>query len=573
MNNNEQDELSDEQSDEEFQAEHEHQLALGNEIEDDHVGRLGDRLSAEYALPFPNPIRIEVLQAHIREAFEQLQDQGTADCMLVDGVVGEADERRNGADEGVAPMPDMAQQMIDRLRNEADERRAAEEAANAEAQNAVRRARQGEAARLAAGGLPLEDAGDSDRSIDSEDASSVDEYHTHLDDPPNLERAPDSRICQYCCDDVEDIEESGGAWCDNFGGICGDCVVRIFDEASTKENKYPAKYRGHRLRTETYRDMLPDEVLKRYLKVKESRTTFPYLRIWCHEQYLGAVELDAADNIRCTAACPIEDCGKIFCKRCKKELANEAEAATHLNCEFDMEAARKARDAPFKGLIRGKDVQFCPRCWRADALKEACNHMTCECGGQYCFPCGKQTRPGEQHWGVSGGCRTYPNDAMPPPLPGVPAMPDPNVVIGEDDKGNHGDDADAVAEQDRPLTGLDLLAAAAERMRNEDIMRDAARLEQRRAEAFANDQGPRLQVGGLRLPGHAPLANLPPPARAGRDMREWQRVAMMLEAAGTAGDLYQARMIRRALANGQDPEELPPPGAVDDEDVEMEDAE
>ncbi|OQN96233.1 hypothetical protein B0A48_17795 [Cryoendolithus antarcticus] len=302
MNNNEHDELSDEQSDEEFQAEHEHQLALGNEIEDDHIGRLENRLTAEYAMPFPNPIRIEVLQARLREAFEQLQDPGTADRIFVDGVVGEADERRNGADEGVVPMPDMAQQMIDRLRNEAEARRAAEEAANAEAQNAVRRARQGEAARLAAGGLPLDDSDDSDRSIDSEDASSVDEYHTHLDDPPNLETPPDPEICQYCCDDIADFDESGGFWCDNFGGICGDCVVRVFDEASTNENKYPAKYRGHRLRTETYRDMLPREVLKRYLEVKESRTTFPYLRIWCHEQYLGAVELGAAANIRYTAA-------------------------------------------------------------------------------------------------------------------------------------------------------------------------------------------------------------------------------------------------------------------------------
>ncbi|KAK6443165.1 hypothetical protein LTR95_000682 [Oleoguttula sp. CCFEE 5521] len=568
MNNNEHDELPVEQSEEEFEAQHERQLALGNQMDDDHIGRLGDRLTAEYALPFPNPIRIEVLQAHLREAFEQLQDPGTADRMLVDGVVGEADERRNGVDEGVAPMPDMAQQMIVRLRNEAETTRAAEEAANAEAQNVVRRVRQGEAARLAAGGLPHEDSDDSDRSIDSEDASSVDEYFTHLDDAPNLETAPDPKICQYCCDNVDDIDESGGAWCDNFGGICGDCVIRVFDEASTKENKYPAKYRGHRLRTVTYRDTLPEEILKRYLEVKESRTTFPYLRIWCHEQYLGAVELGASANSRYTAACPTEDCDKIFCRRCKKELADEAVAVTHLNCEFDMDAARVARDAPFEGQTRGADYQFCPRCWRADAHRDACNHMTCECGGQYCFPCGKQTRPGEQHWGVPGGCRQYPNDAMPPPLPGAPARLDPDVMMGGHDQESSNDGDATVAGQDHPLTGLDLLAAAAERVRNEDIMRDAARLEQRRAEAFANGQGPRPQVGGLRLPGRAPLDDLPPPARAGRDMREWQRIVTMLEAAGTAGDLHQASMIRRALANGQDPGELPPPNAVDDEDAE-----
>jgi hypothetical protein len=60
-----------------------------------------------------------------------------------------------------------------------------------------------------------------------------------------------------------------------------------------------------------------------------------------------------------------------------------------------------------EGLVRGVDYQICPRCKSCVGLEDGCNHMSCLCGGSFCFLCGEVAFDnGSWHWN-EGGCPRY----------------------------------------------------------------------------------------------------------------------------------------------------------------------
>jgi hypothetical protein len=74
----------------------------------------------------------------------------------------------------------------------------------------------------------------------------------------------------------------------------------------------------------------------------------------------------------------------------------------------EITARRKAAwvESP-EGLTRGVDYQVCPRCKSCVGLEDGCNHISCLCGGSFCFLCGDVAfDDGSGHWDV-GGCPRY----------------------------------------------------------------------------------------------------------------------------------------------------------------------
>ena len=76
-------------------------------------------------------------------------------------------------------------------------------------------------------------------------------------------------------------------------------------------------------------------------------------------------------------------CASEICSKCSKVLVKQE---CH-DCELD------AEDDPFRGLIRGRDYQQCPKssCQIKIALRDGCNHMRCSfCRTSFCFICGQE---------------------------------------------------------------------------------------------------------------------------------------------------------------------------------------
>jgi hypothetical protein len=91
------------------------------------------------------------------------------------------------------------------------------------------------------------------------------------------------------------------------------------------------------------------------------------------------------------AICESDNCGKVTCVTCKALVEDGIE--DHI-CEVQEDERR------FKEAVHEQGYKECFVCGRTVELTEACNHITCECGHNFCYVCGKD-------WSGMHGCPQY----------------------------------------------------------------------------------------------------------------------------------------------------------------------
>lgn len=94
------------------------------------------------------------------------------------------------------------------------------------------------------------------------------------------------------------------------------------------------------------------------------------------------------------------NCSTEVCSKCSKVLSK---TRVH-DCELD------ADDDPFRGLVRGRDYQQCPKssCQIKISLMDGCNFMRCKyCQTGFCFVCGEEVSHRSGHWKVGNPCPRF----------------------------------------------------------------------------------------------------------------------------------------------------------------------
>ncbi len=81
------------------------------------------------------------------------------------------------------------------------------------------------------------------------------------------------------------------------------------------------------------------------------------------------------------------------CPGCSTSLCPNCKTASHrgLSCAAYMalpEEQRSTIDAPFFEMARLEGLARCNQCRAVVQLAEGCNHITCPCRYQFCYPCG-----------------------------------------------------------------------------------------------------------------------------------------------------------------------------------------
>ncbi|KAL8158520.1 hypothetical protein V2J09_000057 [Rumex salicifolius] len=86
-------------------------------------------------------------------------------------------------------------------------------------------------------------------------------------------------------------------------------------------------------------------------------------------------------------ACRCMKCHSVFCIRCKVTWHS------NMSCEaFNIRDSiwnSRSDDARLKSLARDKKWRICPRCSHLIELAHGCNHISCRCGHQFCYACGR----------------------------------------------------------------------------------------------------------------------------------------------------------------------------------------
>jgi hypothetical protein len=198
--------------------------------------------------------------------------------------------------------------------------------------------------------------------------------------------------CYVCTDNVCHAKvlqlHCGDHW------LCHDCIADPFELAISHESHYPPRCCDNTgpLRIEDFEHLLA--ISKPDLAVRYSAKKFEYGMDKRFRRYCGAegcktflnpqsYEIDEKHKLT-TADCP--SCNQTTCVFCTKAVSK---AMTH-GCDFVLTKVNKdySAEARFK---------YCPFCERPGLLDEGCNHVTCECGEEWCFICIRKWNGGYDH--------------------------------------------------------------------------------------------------------------------------------------------------------------------------------
>ncbi|TLD35863.1 hypothetical protein E2P81_ATG02166 [Venturia nashicola] len=198
--------------------------------------------------------------------------------------------------------------------------------------------------------------------------------------------------CYICTDDVcySKVLQLG---CEEHW-ICRDCIADPFEQAIQQESCYPPKccdLTGP-LRIEEFAHLLaishPDLAARYDAKLQEYHIDRRFRR-YCGSDdckaFLNPESYERDDeNKTSTADCPT--CNRSTCVFCTKIVFK----ATSHECESTVLKLNKdySAEARFK---------YCPFCERPGLLNEACNHVTCDCGEEWCFICLRKWSGGYDH--------------------------------------------------------------------------------------------------------------------------------------------------------------------------------
>jgi IBR domain, a half RING-finger domain len=176
--------------------------------------------------------------------------------------------------------------------------------------------------------------------------------------------------------------------------ICHNCIADPFELAIQHESHYPPKccdYTGP-LRIEDFEHLLaishPDLAIRYTSKVQEYHMDKRFRRYCGAEDcdtFLNPDSYDRDEEHNLTTAdcltCNRTTC--IFCTKIVfKAMLHECESALiKLNKDYSEEARFK----------------YCPYCECPGLLDEGCNHVTCECGEEWCFVCIRKWNGGHGH--------------------------------------------------------------------------------------------------------------------------------------------------------------------------------
>ena len=188
---------------------------------------------------------------------------------------------------------------------------------------------------------------------------------------------PEVRIVKHLC--VACLEQPSPFQrvrvpCQHF--YCWDCIYELVLASLRGGGIFPARCCGRPVMSANVRAMLSSNTVEQYdLKALETRTQD---RTNCHvKSCLAFIPLNAINGKTDIATCPL--CRNSTCTTCKGPT-HEGVCPQDTGKQQVLEAAKKA------------GWQRCFSCGQVVERQIGCIHMTCTCGAQFCYLCGKEWR-------------------------------------------------------------------------------------------------------------------------------------------------------------------------------------
>ena len=205
-----------------------------------------------------------------------------------------------------------------------------------------------------------------------------------------------------CCACTQAYVDFTATWIDGEEPICSSCLKKMFKSAFESEYSYPPRWGGYVLHPKDFKHIIDKSFIEKYEKREQEYETPARTRLYCDcGSFLGAsVEGKGDSQVSVVMVC--RKCNIFMCMKCSTPHKDAAKALYH-DCSAILKKRKVAELASeseaFHGLKPGVDHQICPSqgCGRRVQLRDACNHMTCLCGTDFCFVCGVEAEEESGH--------------------------------------------------------------------------------------------------------------------------------------------------------------------------------
>ncbi|KAL6872613.1 hypothetical protein HDV57DRAFT_253275 [Trichoderma longibrachiatum] len=180
--------------------------------------------------------------------------------------------------------------------------------------------------------------------------------------------------CVSCLDDVP-VKETVKVPCHSY---CRDCFIRLVTAAVQNEQQWPPKCCLNQIPFKTVLENIPKDLEKTFHE-RSSEWEIPVSeRVYCHSPGCGVwIKPGRISLARRQARC---EQGHVTCTICRGQA--------HGNDECPQDQDLHLTNA----LAEEEGWKHCYSCRALVEHKQACQHMTCRCGAQFCYVCGLRWR-------------------------------------------------------------------------------------------------------------------------------------------------------------------------------------
>ncbi|KAL5170386.1 E3 ubiquitin-protein ligase RNF144A [Glycine soja] len=221
-----------------------------------------------------------------------------------------------------------------------------------------------------------------------------------LDHDDSGEDQPSFFLCDICFDDkpVSDMFEEGK--CNHL--FCTHCMSKYvttqIQQNILKVIMCPNANCSVELKPEYFHNILASEVIVRWETVMCESMIVELEKTYCPFKDCSVLLVNDGEKVVTSAECP--SCHRLFCAQCKVPWHGS------MSCEEFQEIERnkdeKVLENKFFKLAKEEKWQKCPRCTMFVQRREGCDHMTCRCGCDFCYICGK-------NWMLVHNCKKNPS--------------------------------------------------------------------------------------------------------------------------------------------------------------------
>lgn len=181
--------------------------------------------------------------------------------------------------------------------------------------------------------------------------------------------AHEERVHCVACDEEKTLREVVQAPCGDH--YCGECLGRLFRQSMTDEQYFPPRCHREEIQLADARRIIEPDLARQFEARYVELSTVD--RTYCSDVSRG--QFIPPNTIQNDVA---------TCRFCARRTCSMCKAGSHEgDCPRDAALQQVVETARQQGWSR------CQRCSRMIELSHGCNHMTCLCGHEFCYVCGR----------------------------------------------------------------------------------------------------------------------------------------------------------------------------------------